>query len=78
MITTCTKDDVIRYVYEETSETENPLIEDALMSDTDLTTFFMDVLELRSLMNKIQRQPRESSMDRIMNYSRTYGQSATA
>ncbi len=78
MITTCTKDDVIRYVYEETSEMENPLIEDALMSDPDLTTFFMDVLELRSLMNKIQRHPREASMDRIMSYSRNYGPVATA
>jgi hypothetical protein len=77
MTTTCTKDDVIRYVYEETSELENPLIEDALMGDPQLTTFFMDVLELRSLMNKIERHPREASTDYIMSYSRQYGRTAT-
>jgi hypothetical protein len=78
MITTCTKDDVIRYVYEETSEVETPLIEDALMCDHDLTSFFMDVLELRSMMNKIVRQPREVSVEHILSYSRSYVISATA
>jgi hypothetical protein len=72
MIKTFTYDDVIRYVYEETSEEENLSIEDALMSDPELMTQFLDTLELRSLMDKIERQPRQSTIDNILHYSQSY------
>lgn len=72
MIKTFTYDDVIRYVYEETSEEENLSIEDALMSDPELMTQFLDTLELRSLMDKIERQPRKSTIDNILSYSQSY------
>ncbi|QDK82972.1 hypothetical protein EXU85_31940 [Spirosoma sp. KCTC 42546] len=70
MIKTFTQDDVIRYVYEETSPEENLLIEDALMSEPDLMTFFLEALELRALMNKIERQPRKTTVQTILNYSK--------
>lgn len=69
MIKTFTQDDVIRYVYEETSPEENLLIEDALMSEPDLMTFFLEALELRALMNRIERQPRKNTVQAILNYS---------
>lgn len=72
MIKTFTYDDVIRYVYEETSTEENLFIEDAMMSDSELMTQFLDTLELRSLMDKIERQPRQSTLDSILGYSRSY------
>jgi hypothetical protein len=72
MIKTFTQDDVIRYVYEETLPEESLLIEEALMSEPDLMTFFLDALELRSMMNKIERQPRPSAVDNILNYSRNH------
>ncbi len=72
MIKTFTYDDVIRYVYEETSTEENLFIEDAMMSDPELMTQFLDTLELRSLMDKIERQPRQSTLDNILSYSRSY------
>jgi len=72
MIKTFTQDDVIRYVYEETSPEESLLIEEALMSEPELTTFFLDALELRSMMNKIERQPRPSAVDNILTYSRNH------
>jgi hypothetical protein len=72
MIKTFTYDDVIRYVYEETSTEENLFIEDAMMSDPELMTQFLDTLELRSLMDKIERQPRSSTIDNILSYSRSY------
>lgn len=72
MIKTFTQDDVIRYVYEETSPEESLLIEEALMLEPELTTFFLDALELRSMMNKIERQPRPSAVDNILNYSRNH------
>ncbi|MEZ0609762.1 hypothetical protein ACAW74_14685 [Fibrella sp. WM1] len=69
MTKTFTQDDVIRYVYEETSEEENVLIEEALMAEPALMGFFMDALELRSLMDKISRAPRPSTVETILSYS---------
>ncbi|AUD05203.1 hypothetical protein [Spirosoma pollinicola] len=70
MIKTFTQDDVIRYVYEETSPEDNLLIEDALMSEPDLMTFFLEALELRALMNRIERQPRRDTVQSILDYSK--------
>ncbi|WP_338873488.1 hypothetical protein WBJ53_30670 [Spirosoma sp. SC4-14] len=75
MIKTFTQDDVIRYVYEETSAEENLLIEDAMMSEPELMTFFLEALELRALMNKIERQPRESTVQAILTYSKHHSTS---
>lgn len=72
MIKTFTQDDVVRYVYEETSPEENLLIEDALMSEPDLMTFFLEALELRALMNRIERQPRVNTVQSILNYSKNH------
>ncbi|GAB2529291.1 hypothetical protein [Spirosoma aerophilum] len=70
MTKTFTQNDVIRYVYEETSPEENLLIEDALMSEPDLMTFFLEALEMRALMNKIERQPRRNTVQSILDYSK--------
>ena len=69
MTKTFTQDDVIRYVYEETSEEENLLIEEALMVEQTLMGFFLDTLELRALMDKIERAPRPSTLNSILSYS---------
>jgi hypothetical protein len=69
MTKTFTQDDVIRYVYEETSEEENLLIEEALMAEPELMGFFLDTLELRAMMDKIQRAPRPSTLESILSYS---------
>ena len=78
MTKTFTQDDVIRYVYEETSPEDNLLIEDAMMSEPELMTFFLEALELRALMNKIERQPRASTIQSILNYSQNYSVSPPA
>ena len=72
MIKTFTQDDVVRYVYEETSPEESLLIEDTLMSEPELMTFFLEALELRALMNKIERQPSNNTVQAILNYSQNH------
>jgi hypothetical protein len=72
MIQTFTSSDVIRYVYEETTEFENELVEDALMADPDLLLFYLDALELKNEMNKISREPSDRTIDNILAYSRSY------
>ncbi|WP_234736910.1 hypothetical protein [Tellurirhabdus bombi] len=78
MIKTFTNDDVIRYVYEETTVEENFLIEDALMAEPDLMAFYLDTLEIKLLMNKIERQPSDRSIQNILNYSSTYSANPSA
>ena len=68
MIQLFTPDDVIRYVYEETTEEENLLIEDALIGDQELLEFYLDALEMKSLMNKIERTPSNSVVSSILAY----------
>ena len=72
MIQTCTPDDVLRYVYEETTNKENNAVEDALISDSELLDFYLESLEMKGLMNKISRTPHDRVVDRILNYSRNY------
>jgi hypothetical protein len=72
MIQLFTPDDVIRYVYEETTEEENLLIEDALIGDQELLEFYLDALEMKSLMNKIERTPSNSVVSSILAYSQNY------
>ncbi|GAB3927083.1 hypothetical protein [Larkinella terrae] len=72
MIQIFTNDDVIRYVYEETSAEENLLIEDALMAEPELMSFYLDTLEVKCLMNKIERTPSDRTIQNILNFSRNY------
>jgi hypothetical protein len=78
MIQTFTSDDVLRYVYEETNSTENALIEEALMSDSSLLTFFLESVEMKHLMNKIERNPSDRVVANILEYSRNYPNSQPA
>jgi len=72
MIQLFTPDDVIRYVYEETTEDDDVLIEDALIGDQELLEFYLDALEMKSLMNKIERTPSNSVVSNILAYSQNY------
>ena len=55
MTKTFTYDDVVRYLYAETTENENDLIVEALALDDDLMNFYIDSLEIQNQMNKIIR-----------------------
>ncbi|MDF7816028.1 hypothetical protein P1X15_00435 [Runella sp. MFBS21] len=72
MTQTFTPDDVIRYVYEETTDEENTLIEDALISDQELLEFYLETLEIKMLMNKIERTPSKGVVANILEYSQNY------
>lgn len=69
---TSTQNDVVRYLYNETSIQENSLVEEALLFDRDLLDFYLDCADLKSGMDKIQLSPSESAIERILSYSRNY------
>ncbi len=69
---TSTQNDVVRYLYNETSNQENIYVEAALLHDKELLNFYLDCADLKSGMDKIQLSPSDSAMDRILSYSRNY------
>jgi hypothetical protein len=72
MTKTFTYDDVIRYLYAETTQIENDLIVEALALDDDLMNFYLESLDLKEQMNKIVRVPSDRSVQRIIHFSRQY------
>ena len=72
MTKTFTYDDVVRYLYAETTETENDLIVEALALDNDLMSFYLDSLDIQSQMNKIVRTPSDQSVLKVFKYSQQF------
>jgi hypothetical protein len=69
MIKTFTYDDVVRYLYAETTDQENALIVEALALDDDLMNFYLESLDLQREMNQIVKVPSEKSIHKILLYS---------
>jgi hypothetical protein len=72
MTKTFTYDDVVRYLYAETTESENDLIVEALALDDDLMNFYLDSLEIKSQMNKIVRIPSDKTIEKVIKFSSQY------
>jgi cyanate lyase len=72
MTKTFTYDDVVRYLYAETTENENDQIVEALALDDDLMNFYLDSLEIKSQMNKIVRIPSDKAIEKVFNFSKEY------
>ena len=78
MTKTFTYDDVVRYLYAETSPQEHDDIVEALASYFDMLAFFLDSLELQAQMDRIVRTPSGRATDSILRYSRQYPTSQPA
>jgi hypothetical protein len=72
MTKTFTYDDVVRYLYAETTENENEQIVEALALDDNLMNFYLDSLEIQNQMNKITRTPSEKVISEVFGYSRQF------
>ncbi|TLU98049.1 hypothetical protein [Dyadobacter luticola] len=72
MTKTFTYDDVVRYLYAETTENENELIVEALALDDNLMNFYLDSLEIQSQMNKITRTPSDGAISEVIKYSQQF------
>jgi hypothetical protein len=69
---TSTQNDVVRYLYNETSNQENTLVEEALLFDKELLNFYLDCSDLKSGLDKIQLSPSDRAIERILSYSKNY------
>lgn len=69
MIKTFTENDLIRYVYGETSDLENTEIETTLLLDSELEEEVNDMNSLRTGLDALQISPSDSVIDKILRYS---------
>jgi peptidyl-tRNA hydrolase len=62
--------DVVRYVYNETSKKENAIIEESLARDVHLLDFYLDSLNIKAEMENIIMIPSDLSISKILAFSR--------
>ena len=71
MTKTFTENDLIRFIYQETSEEESRLITEALWDDSQLRAEYGELCLLQQSLDGAMKTPRASSVDRIMDFSKS-------
>lgn len=70
MIQNITQDNLIRYMYHETSAEEASLIEEALRSDWELKELYDNLVEGKSELDKVRVSPSDKVINNILSYSK--------
>lgn len=70
MIKTFTQNDLIRFLYHETSEQETKEINKALLCDSELQAQYNELNASKSMLDETQMQPSASTVLNILSYSR--------
>lgn len=70
MIQTFTQDDLIRYLYHETTEKENREIDKALISDHELQKQYKELVDMKNQLDAVRIEPTEKCISHILNYAR--------
>jgi len=72
MTKTFTPDDLVRYLYKETSEKENKEISHALICDSELLDMFKQLAAMKRDLNIIVKKPSDRVVNNILQYSRSF------
>lgn len=73
MTKTSTPNDVIRYAYGEViTSSEKKNIENAIVSNSELSGLYFEVMAMQKSLNKIRREPSQKSVDRILQFSKNF------
>ena len=72
MIKTFTQDDLVRYIYKETTREENIEIEQTMLFDEVLADSYAELSSTVLSLNEIHKEPSQSLIDKILNYSESY------
>jgi len=72
MTKTFTHNDLIRYVYKETSANENLAIKRALAFDTALMDQYKELQKLKAQMDGSLKSPSEKTIKNILEYSKAF------
>jgi len=71
MTKTFTQDELIRYIYHETSEKENKEIENALICDDVILEMYKKLKNTIKQLDKIKESPSDQIIDKILDYSKS-------
>ncbi|MBX2944288.1 MAG: hypothetical protein KF725_00530 [Cyclobacteriaceae bacterium] len=71
MIKTFTQDDLIRYLYHETTEKETQEISKALLTDPELQAMYTSMSALKKEMDAAKLEPSAQTVLNILSYSRS-------
>ncbi|MGL1886581.1 MAG: hypothetical protein OCD76_08715 [Reichenbachiella sp.] len=72
MIKLFTENDLIRYVYGETTAKENIEIKEAIICDSDLESKYSDLQLDAGMLDQVTFKPSENTLSNILNYSLLY------
>ncbi|MEO8854760.1 MAG: hypothetical protein ABI359_13340 [Ginsengibacter sp.] len=64
-----TSDDLIKYLYNETSEQKSATIQTALQTDWSLREMYEKLLNSQSELKKIKFSPRRETVNKILDYA---------
>jgi len=68
-----TQNDLIRYIFKETTEEEDPEIENELLVNNGLIDFYIDATEVIRKFKELDLEPSEKAVQAILDYSRSVG-----
>lgn len=71
MIKTFTQDDVIRYVYEETSGSEREEIKQAILCDSELQDLYKELVAIKTQLDESMKTPSDKVTESILSYSKS-------
>jgi len=74
MIKTFTKNDLIRYLYHETTEKEETEINKALICDAELLAIYNDLRLMKKEIDNTMLEPSSSTVLNILSYARNIEQ----
>jgi hypothetical protein len=72
MTKTFTQNDVLRFYYNEVTETEKTEIENAILMNDSLGDFYYELIEADASLNKIKKEPSDKCIENILNYSKSF------
>ena len=71
MTKTFTQDDLVRFIYEDTTEEENIQLHNALVCDAELLDSYKRLLEIKNDLDQGFVDPPQRVVDAALNYSRS-------
>jgi hypothetical protein len=71
MTKTFTRNDLIRYIYQETTEREKQEIEQELLLDNKLFEEYKNLAEVSMELDRVELSPSEKTINKILNFSKT-------
>ena len=71
MTKTFTRNDLIRYIYQETTESEKKEIEQELLLDNRLFEEYKNLAEVSMELDRIDLSPSQKTINKILNFSKT-------